>query len=145
MRFLISLFCLAFSAVTMAGTSSHSGKFVDDDDRYTFDFSLAAAGPLLVETQSFAAGGFAPVLSLFDASGQLLQLDAGSSHTCIGGGSFCWDAHFALDLTAGAYRLVLTQDGNLPLGPTLADGFAMTGRPDYTGLDFLGQPDLRFI
>lgn len=145
MRFLIALFWLAFSVAAAAGTASHSGQFTDDDERFTLDFTLLADGGVQVDTQSFAAGGFAPVLSLFDAGGQLLQLDVGSSHSCSGSGSFCWDAHLSLALTAGSYRLVLTQDGNLPLGSLLADGYSMTGQPDYTGLSYLGQPGLRFI
>lgn len=134
MRFLFGLIWLAFSAAAVAGTADYSGRLTDDDERFALDFSLAASGPVQVDTRSFAAGGFAPVLSLFDDAGQLLQLDVGSSHVCAGAGSFCWDAQLSLNLAAGAYRLVLTQDGNLPLGPGLADGFSMTGQPDYTGL-----------
>ncbi len=145
MRILFGLIWLAFSAAAVAGTADYSGRFADDDERFTLDFSLAASGPVEVDTRSFAAGGFAPVLSLFDGAGLLIQLDVGSSHVCAGAGGFCWDARLALDLAAGSYQLVLTQDGNTPLGPTLADGFSMSGQPDYTGLAYLGQPGLRFI
>jgi hypothetical protein len=145
MRLLASLFALTLSLGASAGTAHHSGSFAQDDDTFSVGFTLLAGETVLADTSSFAAGGFAPVLSLFDAGGQLLQLDVGSSHSCSGTGSFCWDAHLAASLTAGNYRLVLTQDGNTPLGPTLADGFTMTGQPDYTGLNYLGQPGLHFI
>ncbi len=40
---------------------------------------------------------------------------------------------------AGHYTLVLSQDGNNPLGQ-LADGFSMTGQPHYTA-QYAGFPD----
>jgi hypothetical protein len=58
---------------------------------------------------------------------------------------FCWDAALDLPLGPGQYTLVLTQDGNDPLGTAVTDGFSQDGRPDYTGVDHLGQPGLRFI
>jgi hypothetical protein len=59
--------------------------------------------------------------------------------------TFCWDAGFTAALTAGNYTLVLSQDGNGPNGPTLADGFSRTGTPDYTGQDYLGVTGRRFV
>ncbi len=145
MRVLIGAFWMFLSALAAAGTFSHGGSFTDDDERHALVFTLAVEGPVLVQTRSFAAGGFAPVLSLFDGAGALIQLDVGSSHVCPGTGSFCWDAALAATLGPGDYTLVLTQDGNLPVGPLLSDGFTMTGQHDYTGLAYLGQPGQRFI
>ncbi len=158
--------CLPLAATALsahAEGASYTGTFTDDDQRHSLTFSLAAADTLIARTFSFgggvngtgaavAAGGFAPVLSLFDAAGLLLQTASGSTATCGSGvgasdaaTGFCWDAGFSATLSAGDYTLVLTQDGNLPWGPWLADGFSMTGSPDYTGLVYLGQPGLRFV
>ena len=157
------LLALVCAPAVQAGTASYTGSFSDDDERYSLSFSFAAADTLIARTFSFgggvngaaaavAAGGFAPVLSLFDAAGLLLQTVSGSAAVCGSGigavdpaTGFCWDAGFSAALSAGDYTLVLTQDANLPFGPTLADGFSMTGSPDYTGLAYLGLPDLRFI
>jgi PEP-CTERM motif len=46
---------------------------------------------------------------------------------------------------AGHYRLVLSQDGNLPLGLEFVDGFESTWQHDYTGQRFLGEAGRRFI
>lgn len=138
-----------------AGTLSLQGRFEADDERAVFSFEVAAADHLVARTFSYggglnaqdrtvAAGGFAPVLSLFQDGFGLLQLAVGS-HTACAAASFCWDATLDLALPAGRYTLVLTQDGNLPLGDSPADGFSQDGRPDFTGVDHLGQPDLRFV
>lgn len=153
---------LLATGLTQAGTAVLRGQFTQDDQQYALDFAVSAEETVWAQSLSFAGGmtaggqaiqpgGFAPVLSLFDADGSLLQVAAGSANTCGGAVAgdpatgFCWDAKFSATLGAGQYRLVLTQDGNTPLGPTLADGFLQTGRPDYTGLDYLGQPGLHFI
>jgi hypothetical protein len=137
-------------------TLSLQGQFGHDDDRAVFNFQIAAAdhfsartlsygGGIDAQGRSIAAGGFAPVLSLFLDGFGLLQLAVGSQATCGTVGSFCWDATLDVDLGPGRYTLVLTQDGNLPRGQIPADGFSQDGRPDFTGQDYLGQPGLRFI
>lgn len=139
-----------------AGTVSLQGHFDADDDRAVFDFDLARADHLVARTLSYAggvdasgspvaAGGFAPALSLFQSGFGLLGMAAGSVTACPGAASFCWDAALDLDLGPGRYTLVLTQDGNLPLGDSPTAGFSQDGRPDFTGLDYLGLPGLRFI
>lgn len=146
----VAVLAMLASAAAFAGPVGYQGQFGQDDDRFVLQFSLGGDVDLQVDTTSFAQGGFAPVLSLFGPGG-LLQLAAGSSHACGAGDSadpatgFCWDAHLDTRLVAGSYTLVLTQDGNLPLGSALADGFAQDGQPDYTGAWFLGQAGLGFI
>ena len=154
---------LVVAPAARADTVSYSGSFSDDDERFSLGFSFVAAQTLVARTFSYGggvngdaqvigAGGFAPVLSLFDATGLLLQIASGSAADCLSGvgavdpaSGFCWDVGLSAALAAGDYTLVLTQDANLPFGPSLADGFSMTGSPDYTGLAYLGLPDLRFI
>ncbi len=145
---------LALSALLgPAQAAVTTGTFSDDDERLNWNVHLIDSTFLYAGTSGWAGGGFAPVLSLFDGAGLLLALDVGSAHTCVDPGAgppdaatgFCWDARLNIALNAGDYTVVLSQDANLPLGPTLSDGFAQTGRPDYTGVDYLGQPGLRFI
>lgn len=145
--------CALLVCATPAQAAVITGSYSGDDEQLQVGVQLGAAGFLHATTSGWAGGGFAPVLSLFDGAGQLLLLDVGSTHICTDPGAglpdaatgFCWDAFFGITLNPGDYTLVMTQDGNLPLGPTLADGYSQTGRPDYTGLAYLGQPGLRFI
>lgn len=135
-----------------AAVVTREGVFVADDEQARFELTLTQATPLQVVSTSWVLSGFAPVLALFDSAGLLLQLDAGSSHVCGAPGSgaadaatgFCWDAGINAPFAAGAYTLVLTQDGNLPNGPFLADGYSQTGQPDYTG-SHAGLPGQRFV
>jgi hypothetical protein len=154
------LACALMPAVASAGTLPLHGVFVDDDETFSIGFTLSAAdtvtatslgfaGGARVNGSSVAAGGFATVLSLFDGGGELLQVSVGSANVCASAPgdpstSFHWDACFSATLVAGAYTLVLSQDGNQPTGPTLADGFDETGQPDYTGWSYLGT-GARFI
>jgi len=160
LRLPLLLACAVLPAVASAGTLPLQGVFAADDDIFSIGFTLAAvdtvtatslgfAGGTHADGTSVAAGGFATVLSLFDGSGQLLQLSVGSANACASAPAdpatgYHWDACFSATLGAGAYTLVLSQDGNQPTGPTLADGFDKAGQPDYTGLSYLGS-SARFI
>lgn len=151
---ILALGCAAAVATTpavLAAPTTLQGNFGGDADHYALSFHLDAATTLSAKTLSWAQGGFATVLSLFGPGGLLVQ-DVGSSHGC-GAGSgaadpatgFCWDAFFSSNFAAGDYTLVLTQDGNLPLGSTLADGFTQDGQAHYTGSWFLGDDTQSFI
>lgn len=155
---------LALGTAAQAGTWSARGSFTRDDALAPFTLDLPADDVLSVRSWSYAgginaagqavdSGGFAPVLALFDAQGWLLQVahGSGSASVCSVFGSaapasgFCWDAAFSMALAAGRYTLVLSQDGNEPPDNLLTGRFAKAGVPDYTGQDFLAQPDLHFI
>jgi len=133
-----------------AETRVQQGRLDSDDALAAVDFELLAEDEFSVRSLSFAggatslgqviaAGGFAPVLTLFDrSSGDFVGWDHGSAHsggTCVGQQdpvtAFCWDAGFSQTLAAGRYRLLLSQDGNEPLG-ALADGYSRQGQPEYT-------------
>jgi hypothetical protein len=144
---------LALAGLTtplQAANSSFTGIFATDDELATFLIDLPAAGDITALTLSYSGGpngigqaipavGFAPVLTLFDGVGNDVYGNSGSGNICQGGGSFCWDASFSyIGAPAGHYTLVLSQDGNTPLGQ-LAEGFSMTGQPHYTA-QFLGSP-----
>jgi hypothetical protein len=135
---------LAGAFLLCAGSASaaptYTGTFGTDDDRFVFDFNVAGPATLTAFTSSYALGGFAPVLTLFGGAGGYQQA-LGSANVCPGaggGGEFCWDAMFASTLQAGSYTLVLTQDGNVALGDTLADGFSLDGWTDYTSQMYAG-------
>jgi hypothetical protein len=161
-----SLTAAAFLLATFtaqASTASYTGAFSSDDEIQGFTFTLIASGSVTAQTWSFgggtnaagnviAAGGFAPTLSLFNMTpssdyGVLLQsVQSGASGSCPSGANsdpasgFCWDVGFTASLQAGTYLLALTQDTNTPFGPTFTDGFLQTGRGNFTGPDYLGQP-----
>nr|WP_316639889.1 DVUA0089 family protein [uncultured Roseateles sp.] len=160
----LALVTLAMAAAaSQAATVSFAGDFMRDDDLFSTTLVLGAADVLSVQTFSFAgglsaqagpvaAGGFAPVLALFIEGGELLQLARGSSNVCGPGtgaadpvSGFCWDAQFSVALPAGHYTLLLSQDGNEPLGSLLTDGYSQAGQPDYTGINYLGQSGHRFV
>jgi hypothetical protein len=138
-------------SAAQAGGSSFSGSFFNDDQLATFVIDLPLAGDIIAQTLSYAggingsgkvipAGGFAPVLTLFDGEGNDVFGNVGSSNACPLGGSFCWDAAFTYaGAPAGHYTLVLSQDGNNAAGQ-LADGFSMSGQPHYTA-QYAGFPD----
>ena len=151
-------FLLLISFNTQAGVLSSQGSFASDDEVKLFSFSLGADFLFSARTWSFgggingagdtiAAGGFAPTLSLFSATGNqdLLQIaQAGAGGSCPSGANtdaasaFCWDVGLSALLSAGDYLLVLTQDSNTPLGPFFNDGFLQAGRGNFTGPDYLG-------
>jgi hypothetical protein len=159
----LAIACCGLPGLAQAGTLSYQGQFSTDDQLFVTHFVLAAEEPVTAHTlgyaggtnaagASVAAGGFAPVLALFLDGFGLLDIARGSSQVCGPGAGaadpvsgFCWDAGFSSLLPAGSYTLVLSQDGNEPLGLTPDDGYTQTGQPDYTGLAFLGQPGAMFI
>jgi hypothetical protein len=168
MKSTLKTLALVVAGITLCvpsrGSLSYTGNFAQDDNQSVFDFTLASATPVTLRTWSFAGGtnangmaispgGFAPVLSLFDAGGEqdLLALDHdGGPGSCgpravdiVSG--FCWDAYLNLSLVAGSYILVLTEDDNTPNGPTLADGFLRDGQGNFTAGLFGGAPGSAFI
>lgn len=145
-RMMIGALVLISAFAVQAAPVDYSGAFLRDDDRFVINFTLTATSPFEAFTTSWAAGGFAPVLTLFGAAGGV-QYDVGSSHTCGDGGGgtpdsplgFCWDANLSTVLGPGDYTLVLTQDGNLANTDALLDGFTQDGNAFYTGHNYLGS------
>jgi len=134
-----------------ASVMSFQGTFSQDDDVQYFNFSLLTAGSIDLITWSYgggfnlsgdpiAPGGFDPYLSVFDAGGaQLLTAidDNGACPPLNAANGNCFDAELSIPLPAGNYILALTQSGNFPNGPTLADGFSASGTGNFTGGPFL--------
>lgn len=154
-----SLMLAAFSAE--AASFSYSGNFVEDDDVLFFLIQVDAPTTLTIRTLSFgggtneagsniAAGGFAPVLTLFSpvAAGQEVIAEDRNGNTPPSCGvrvvdastNSCWDGYLSLSLSlSGIYTLALTQDANLAQGPDLASGFIQANTGNFTGPLFTGS------
>lgn len=144
---------LASQAAMASPIQLFSGTLSYDDEIVWTDFNLAQSTSFTARSFSFGTGGFAPVLSLFALGGtqDLLQAVVGSNNTCAtpgagsASGGLCWDAFFSTVLAAGAYRLVISQDENLPNGLSFGDGFSQTGNQHYTGVNYLNDPSRSFV
>jgi hypothetical protein len=134
---------------SMAATIDFTGTFTTDGQVNYYALTLGSTSDVTLETYSYGgstatnpatpAGGFLPVISLFDASGAFL----GSSDTngvCGAGQNpdpttgYCGDA-FLMEsgLAAGNYFAALSEFPNVPNTPNLSDGFLFAGMPAITG------------
>jgi hypothetical protein len=144
---------IASGVTCLARADSFTGNFTQDDDVVLFNFSIGSTSTVTMQTFSFAGGvngastviaegGFAPVLTLFDGSGNELATDhdnlLGNCTKTDSISGFCWDAKIVESLAAGDYTLALTEDDNTALGPTLADGFQEQGNGNFTEILFGG-------
>ena len=123
---------------------SFSGTFTDDTDVQFFFFYLSTTRTITAQTWSFGggtdaadqtvpAGGFFPYLSIFDSEGNLTPYESGNVDCQEFGCNadpvtgYYYDAYIQTNpLPAGFYILSLTEYDNVPLGPTLSDGFSQT-------------------
>lgn len=144
-----------YAEAGFAASFSFTGTFTQDDQSVIFLFTAPTASTV-VETWSYAggvnaagdpisAGGFDPVLSVFDAAGGLIASSVLEATNDDGAG-------VAIDPSTGAafdslifltgldpggeYALVLTESDNLPIGPTYGDGFTQTGQGNFTAVEF---------
>ena len=135
------LFCV-FSGTALAGNISYAGTFINDNDVQLFTFNLPAPSTVTLLTlgygggvnaagQTIAAGGFEPVLGLFDSTGVALSgpIQPGNNNPPCSPrnpdparDNFCLDAYAQFTLGAGSYTVSLSQSPNDPLG-NLSDGF----------------------
>lgn len=136
----------SFVCAANAATFSFTGTFGADDDVQLFNFSVGAASNVTLRTSSYAggvqadgnvvaAGGFDPILALFDSSGALIgQNDDGLCSQAPADPSTgqCWDTFLAASLATGAYTVAVMQYDNFAFGPNLSNGFVRTGNPFFT-------------
>lgn len=127
---------------------SFVGTFGADDEVALFDVEVedirsfvtletaSYAGGTLFDGTEVSAGGFDPVLSLFDASGALIATDNDSDDTVDPDTGADFDAFLRRPLDVGGYTVALTQYDNFPLGPGLSDGFDEAGDPNFTAKYF---------
>lgn len=146
---MVALSALAVSGPAPAATFSFTGTFGTDDEVQLFSFVLASDSAVTFLTSSYAggvqadgnvvgAGGFDPILAVFDAAGLLIgQNDDGSSGNVPADpttGLF-YDTFLELTLAAGSYSVAVMQYDNLSLG-SLAAGFARQGQGNFTAGEF---------
>jgi hypothetical protein len=128
-----------------ADTITLSGTFSQDDNVQLFDITQSTTNDLTIYTSSFATGGFTPVLTLFDAEGNFINVaDDGSSNTGCNALLFpdptyydaCKDAFIVFPGAPGSsYILALTEDDNVFQGSVLSDGFSEDGTGNFTGIN----------
>jgi hypothetical protein len=137
--------------VAAAGNFSFTGAFSQDDQLRVFLFTAPSASTTL-RTWSYAggtnsngqnilAGGFDPILSVFDATGGLLPSSLlvtdnndGSGVAADGTTGNAFDSLLLLTglNPGGTYALVLSQNDNFANGPTYGNGFGRDGQGNFT-------------
>lgn len=132
--------CLLLAIVNAApaSASTMAGKLLTDDQVVQFTWNLTQASNVVAYTDSYASGGFVPVLSLFDGStGAFIASDGGDASCSHGrmmdaGTGICNDAYLTASLAKGSYTVALTEFFNYPNGPNLSNGFSQAGMGNFT-------------
>lgn len=127
---------LCLPGLALADNFSFTGTFAADDDVQLFNFTVGASSTVTMITKSYAggtladgtvisAGGFDPILSLFDSTGSLIGAnDDGSFDVGIDpvtGRRF--DTFLQLVLATGDYMVAVSQFNNFVIGTNLSNGF----------------------
>jgi hypothetical protein len=144
---LASLASLTWCGTSSAATASYGGNLSQDADVRLIPFSVDAAAEVSIRTFSYAggmqadgtavhAGGFDPMLELFDGTGAHIGHSdddatgtAGIDPQTLEG----LDALFREVLQAGSYIVALAQFDNFANGDTLVGGFMREGQGNFTG------------
>jgi hypothetical protein len=146
------LLALLLPQAALASPVSYAGTFTSDDKVQLFTFQVGISGTVTLRTfgyaggvddagDTIAAGGFDPVLTLYDGSGMFLETNDDGPCGVVGQDATtgnCFDSYMSLLLEAGSYTLALTEADNLPLGD-LPDSFSQVGNGNFTCPEFLGQ------
>ena len=154
-RTILALVLLPICVAAGAANFSFTGNFDRDDDVQLFRFAVDGPGLNLVTllTLSYAggvnsagvvvpAGGFDPVIALFDGAGTLIAENDDGANAVDPATGLSLDAFLEIGIPAGGYFVALTQSPNFALGPSLADGFELAGIGDFAGgfVDAFGNP-----
>ena len=127
-------YCLLLTATAVSawgGTVNFSGVFGSDDAVQLFTYTVQNGGQVTVSTTSYATGGFSPILSLFDSTGQFLFDDAGYNNSPESDAMLQW-------VSAGGaqYVIALTEYDNFPVASgdngNLSEGFTEAGNGNFT-------------
>lgn len=129
-----------------SATYSYTGNFTSDDEVRFFDFDVTAETEITFRTYSYAggtmadgtgvtAGGFDPVLGVYDKSdGNLIAYNDDGPSIFIEADrdtDTAYDSYFTWELSPGQYRLSLSQHSNAPV-QNLSTAFAREGDEDFT-------------
>ncbi len=145
----VLVFVLCVPNVLQAMNFSFTGTFGGDDDVELFSFSIGTTSTVTMVTRSYAggiladgtiiqAGGFDPILSLFDSTGDFVDESDDGESPDVGVDPDTeeqFDAFLQVALAPGDYTLALTQFDNFARGFHLSDGFELTGDPFFTAID----------
>jgi hypothetical protein len=119
-----------------AANFSYTGTLNNPNDFQSFFFTANGTSNVNLRSYSYAggtnaagtvitAGGFDPILSLFDSSDALIQtVDDGP--LTVPADPFTgarYDTNFSQALTAGNYRVAVSQFSNFAIGPNFSNGF----------------------
>ncbi|MDQ3245664.1 MAG: DVUA0089 family protein [Pseudomonadota bacterium] len=133
------------------GTQSFSftGTLTTADDVLYFDFTITGESEIVLRSYSYAggtngngqqipAGGFDPILSLFNAAGDLIASndDGGSNVPTDPTTGNNYDVFLESLLPAGTYRVAVTAFSNFPAGDNLSEGFEGGGDFDERTANF---------
>jgi hypothetical protein len=147
---------LAFSSAKSSALDfSFTGNFVHDNDVALFTFTANGTSDVVLKSLSYAGGvnaagqviprgGFDPTLAVFDAAGNLIDVNdddlTGHVNTDPVTG-LAFDVYLDLgSLPAGAYTAALSQYDNKARGPNLSDGFLENGNENFTQKFSGGKP-----
>lgn len=124
---LVAVACLA-GPVAKANTIT--GAFTTDDQINRYTATLASSQTLTINTTSYAAGGFVPVLTLFNANGSVITpSDTGGSVDPATG--LANDAFISQLLGPGTYLLTLSEFPNVASNG-FNDPFLFAGQGNFT-------------
>lgn len=135
---------MASSTTASAADFSFTGTFSQDDDVQIFNFSVGAPSIVTLRTYSYAggiqadgnvvsAGGFDPILALFDATGVLIaENDDGPGVPSDPTTGARFDTELTTTLGIGAYSVSIMQYNNFAAGGLLSDGFLNDGLGNFT-------------
>lgn len=131
-----------------ASSVTYTGTFASDDQVQEYVWTLPQSTTAILYSDSYGggtsngvttpAGGFVPIISLFDSTGTLITSD-GADGTCSGSMAMdgvtgmCDDAYIKTNLAAGSYTVAITEFFNEPVGPNLSNGFTEQGQGNFTG------------
>lgn len=152
----LSVLSLAASLVAIPASSSafgaslFQGTFGADDQVGLFTFAADGSTDVIIQSYGYAGGtvdstaiptgGFAPVVFLFDDTGNEITSDSGGHCGTTGTDPVTanCDDPYVLEplLTAGTYTLALAEWDNGPIDGFLADGFNQDGNPGFTCAEF---------
>ena len=148
-KLLTAAMLAALAGNASAASFSFTGTFGADDDVQLFDFSVSIESVVTLRTYSYAggtqadgnvvsAGGFDPIMALFDGAGNLIdENDDGPSVPSDPNTGGDFDSELSVLLGVGDYTVAIMQYDNFSAGSMLSDGFVQQGNPFFTNtVDF---------
>lgn len=150
LRLALLLSVAALSTPAFAADFSFTGNLPNDDSVLLFSFTIGAPGNVSVRTYSYAggtnadgavipAGGFDPILSVFDSTGALIDANDDDETGTVAVDPVSgqeWDTYLELTaLPAGQYTVAVSQYANFATGPNLSNGFEGSGTSGFVDDD----------